>query len=163
MRGLRLAKATVEDADVLFRLMQLYYFEASAWSGEEILGDGLYDCSRADVEARLWEAPHWAQLVWLDGTLCGFVQMDQVDFQGRRLPELADLFVLPKHRGKGIAAAVVDLLVRPRTGERLLATYRDDHRAYAFWQRNLPKMGMAVEMPAGADDAGFRVFLIKAM
>jgi predicted acetyltransferase len=148
MDGLTLVKATAQDADVVFRLMQLYYFEASAWSGEEILADGLYDCALADVRARLQEEPEWTRLLWLDGQLCGFVQVDEVDFQGRRLPELADLFILPKHRGKGIASAVVAELVRPTAGEWLLATFRKDHVAHAFWERNLARMGMAVQHPS---------------
>lgn len=75
MDGLTLVKATPQDADVVFRLMQLYYFEASAWSDEEIRADGLYDCAFADVQARLQEEPEWTRLLWLDGLLCGFVQV----------------------------------------------------------------------------------------
>lgn len=33
MRGLTLSAASVADTDVLHRLLQLYYLEASAWSG----------------------------------------------------------------------------------------------------------------------------------
>ncbi|MEN5285034.1 GNAT family N-acetyltransferase [Stenotrophomonas lactitubi] len=163
MDGLALVKATAQDADVVFRLMQLYYFEASAWSGEEIRADGLYDCALADVRARLQEEPEWTRLLWLDGLLCGFVQVDDVEFQGRRVPELADLFILPKHRGKGIASAVVADLVRPTTGEWLLATFRKDHAAHAFWERNLAKMGMACSVPAGSEGTDFRLFLIRAI
>lgn len=163
MDGLTLVKATAHDADVVFRLLQLYYFEASAWSGEEIRADGLYDCALADVQARLQEEPEWTRLLWLDGLLCGFVQVDDVEFQGRRLPELADLFILPKHRGKGIASAVVAELVRPATGEWLLATFRKDHTAHAFWQRNLAKMGMACSIPAGSEGTDFRFFLIRTI
>lgn len=163
MDGLTLVKATAQDADVVFRLMQLYYFEASAWSGEEILADGLYDCALADVRARLQEEPEWTRLLWLDGQLCGFVQVDEVEFQGRRLPELADLFILPKHRGKGIASAVVAELVRPTAGEWLLATFRKDHVAHAFWERNLARMGMACGIPTGSEGTDFRLFLIRAI
>ena len=112
--GLRLVTATVQDAEVVFRLMQLYYFESSAWSGEEILASGLYDSTLLDVQLRLRDEPEWTRLLWLDGVLCGFVQVDNVDIEGRRLPELADLFILPKHRGKGIATAVVKAPPSPR-------------------------------------------------
>lgn len=162
MDGLTLVNATAQDADVVFRLMQLYYFEASAWSDEEILSDGLYDCAFADVRSRLRNEPAWTRLIWLDGALCGFVQVDEVELQGRRLPELADLFVLPKHRGKGVAAAVVKDLVRPATGEWLLATFRKDKIAHAYWERNLPKMGMVHSIPSGPEEADFRLFLISA-
>lgn len=162
MDGLTIANATPQDANVVFRLMQLYYFEASAWSGEEILADGVYDCEFAGVQSRLQEEPDWTRLLWLDGTLCGFVQVDVVELQGRRLPELADLFVLPKHRGKGIAGAVVKALVQPETGDWLLATFRKDLNAHAYWERSLPKMGMVHSVPSWPEDADFRFFLIRA-
>lgn len=165
MEALKIIVASPQDATVLFRLMQLYYFEASAWSDEDILPEGLYDCDHADVEARLREQPDWARLLWLDGQLCGFVLVDDVDFQDRRIQELADIFILPKHRGKGIAAAVVRALVTPETGQWLLATFRKDLRAEEFWRRNLPKMGMAVELPVGegAEDSMFNRRLIQAL
>ena len=162
MEGLSLIPAGVADTDVLFRLMQLYYFESSSWSGEEIGGDGLYDGDRADVAAALLERPHWARLLWLDGVLCGFVLVDDIQFQGQPLPELADLFVLPKHRGKGIAKAVVTTLVAPGSGQWLLAIFRKDRKAWAFWTRNLPRMGMDVETPVNDEDEDFDLFLIRA-
>ena len=160
--GLRLVTATVQDAEVVFRLMQLYYFESSAWSGEEILPSGVYDSTLLDVQLRLRDEPEWTRLLWLDGVLCGFVQVDDVEIEGRRLPELADLFILPKHRGKGIATAVVKALVRPETGEWLLATFWKDKAALAYWDRNLAKMGMTHRVPSGPEHADFRLFVITA-
>ncbi|WP_422507647.1 GNAT family N-acetyltransferase [Stenotrophomonas sp. GZD-301] len=158
---LRMTTATVADTDTLFRLMQLYYFEASGWSGEEIQPDGLYDCARTDVEASLREQPTWARLLWWEDTLCGFVLVDDVAFQGQPIRELADLFVLPTHRGKGIAAAVVAALVTPQSGPWLLATWRKDLQAKAFWQRNLPRMGVDVEIPSDDTESHFDMCLIR--
>ncbi len=162
MHSLSLRAATVADTDVLFHLMQFYYFEASAWSGEALRADGLYDCDRADVEASLREEPDWARLLWRDGALVGFVLVDLVDVEGRMLPELADLFVLPPYRRQGIAAQVIAALVRPGTGQWLLATFARDVDAHAFWSRNLPRMGMQVQALADPADADFRRFLIQA-
>lgn len=162
MGALTLVKATPQDADVVFRLMQLYYFEASAWSDEEIRPDGLYDCALADVQARLREESEWTRLIWCDGVLCGFVQLDDVELEGQRLPELADLFVLPRHRRKGIAATVVERLVQPGTGEWLLATFRRDKAAHAYWERKLPRMGMTCRVPSVPEEEDFRLFVISA-
>lgn len=157
-----LRPATVADADVLFHLMQLYYFEASTWSGEDLSAKGLYDCSRVDVQASLAQDPDWARLLWIGDALCGFVLVDEVEFRGARICELADLFIVPKYRRKGFAGQVVSALVRPGAGQWLLATFRQDHQAYAFWTRNLPRMGLEVEMLADATDSDFRMFLISA-
>ncbi|MGA6149693.1 MULTISPECIES: GNAT family N-acetyltransferase [Stenotrophomonas] len=161
MPPLRMPTASVADTDTLFRLMQLYYFDASRWSGENIQPDGLYDCTRSDVEATLREQPTWARLLWWEDTLCGFVLVDDVAFQGQPIRELADLFVLPTHRGKGIATAVVAALVTPQSGQWLLATWRRDLQAKAFWQRNLPRMGVEVTVPVQDDESDFDIRLIR--
>lgn len=163
MHSPTLRAATAADTDVLFHLMQFYYFEASAWSGEALRADGLYDCDRADVEASLYNDPEWARLLWQGEALVGFVLVDQVEVEGRSVPELADLFVLPKYRRQGIAAQVVAALVRPDTGQWLLATYRKDLDAHAFWSRNLPRMGLQVEIPPDSADPVFHRFLIRAL
>ena len=75
--------------------------------------------------------------------------MDDVDFQGRRIQELADIFIPPEHRGKEIATTVVCTLVTPENRLWLLGTIRKDLCAEEFWRRNLPKMGVAVELPVG--------------
>jgi len=74
---------------------------------------------------------------------------------------LADLFVLPTHRGKGIATAVVAALVTPQSGQWLLATWRRDLQAKAFWQRNLPRMGVEVTVPVQDDESDFDIRLIR--
>jgi predicted acetyltransferase len=85
----------------------------------------------------------------------------QVEVAGRTLPELADLFVLPRYRRQGIAAQVVAALVRPDTGQWLLAPFGKDLDAYAFWRRNLPRMRLSVELLVDADDTEFRQLLIS--
>lgn len=159
MSQLSLRPATPDDAERLFHLMQFYYFEASAWSGEEVRADGLFDCDLSDVLASLRADPQWARLLFVDEVLAGFVLVDQVEQDGRPCPELADLFVLPGHRRQGLAAHVVTALVCPGQGQWLLAVYRGDGAAYAYWRRALPRMGVrAVEL--ASDDATFHRFLI---
>ncbi len=159
MSRFSLRPATPDDAGRLFHLLQFYYFEASAWSGEEVRADGLFDCDLNDVQASLRADPAWARLLFVDDALAGFVLVDQVEQDGRRCPELADLFVLPRHRGQGLAAHVVTALVHPGEGQWLLAVFRGDTAAYAYWTRALPRMGLrAVEL--ASDDPTFHRFLI---
>ncbi|WP_142747177.1 GNAT family N-acetyltransferase, partial [Mycobacterium tuberculosis] len=67
--------------------------------------------------ASLRDDPQWARLLFVDDALAGFVLVDQVERGGRHYPELADLFVLPRYRRQGLAAHVVDQLVRPGEGQ----------------------------------------------
>lgn len=159
MSKLSLRPATPDDAERLFHLMQFYYVEASGWSGEDVRADGLFDCDLSDVLASLRADPQWGRLLFVDDALAGFVLVDQVEQDGRRYPELADLFVLPKHRRKGLAAHVVTALVRPGEGQWLLAVYRGDSAAYAYWTRALPRMDVRASELA-SDDTTFHLFLI---
>src|SRR5690606_38999633 len=102
MPQLSLRPVTPDDAERLFHLMQFYYFEASAWSGEDVRADGLFDCELSDVLASIRADPQWGRLLFVDDVLAGFVLVDQVEHDGRHCPELADLFVLPRHRRKGL-------------------------------------------------------------
>lgn len=159
MSRLSLRLATPDDAERLFHLMQFYYFEASAWSGEDVRPDGLFDCDRRDVEASLRDDPQWARLLFVDEALAGFVLVDRVERDGRHYPELADLFVLPKYRRQGLAAYVVNALVRPGEGQWLLAVFRGDLAAHAYWLRTLPRLGLP-HVALADDDPRFHLYLI---
>ena len=159
MSRMSLRPATPDDAERLFHLMQFYYFEASAWSGEAVRPDGLFDCARCDVQASLRDDPQWARLLFVDDALAGFVLVDQVERGGRPYPELADLFVLPRYRRQGLAAHVVDQLVRPGEGQWLLAVFRGDVTAHAYWRRTLPRLGLP-HVALAEDDPTFHLFLI---
>ncbi|MET4679497.1 GNAT family N-acetyltransferase [Stenotrophomonas rhizophila] len=161
MSRLSLHHATPDDAERLFHLMQFYYFEASAWSGEAVRPDGLFDCDRSDVESSLRDDPQWARLLFVDDALAGFVLVDQVEREGRHYPELADLFVLPTYRRQGLAAHVVKELVRPGDGQWLLAVFRGDVTAHAYWLRTLPRLAVPF-VALDDEDATFHLFLIGA-
>jgi len=159
MSRLSLRHATSGDAERLFHLMQFYYFEASAWSGEEVRPDGLFDCDRRDVEASLRDDPQWARLLSVDEALAGFVLVDRVERDGHHYPELADLFVLPKYRRQGLAAYVVSTLLRPGEGQWLLAVFRGDLAAHAYWLRTLPRLGL-LHVALAEEDPTFHLYLV---
>ncbi len=168
------------DADLLFQLMQYYYFEASAWSGEQIGRDGLYDYDRADAIAMLETGPERVRLLECDGGVVGFVLLDDLDLSsvgdaslrdcldaflpgaGHRVREVADLFVLPTWRRRGLAVETVRRLLVPGSGLWLIATFRDDLKAHAYWQRALPRLGLRYISLPDELDARFRLFALAA-
>lgn len=153
--------ATFQDRDVLFNLMQFYFFESSAWSDEDVGADGRYDCSAEGVASSLAGSPDWAHLLHVDGQVAGFVLVDESDFAGTAYPELADLFVLPKYRGRGVASHAATTLLAPASGPWLLAVFKRDLRAYGYWQRALPRLGFAFEEQPESPQGDFRFFLLK--
>jgi predicted acetyltransferase len=161
MAMISMRPATSQDRDVLFHLMQFYFFESSAWSGEDVGADGHYDCTADDVASSLAGSPGWAHLLHVDGQVAGFVLVDEADFAGTAYPELADLFVLPKYRGKGVAVHAATALLAPASGPWLLAVFKRDLQAYAYWRRALPRLGVAFEEQPEPAQGDFRFFLLK--
>lgn len=160
MPNFLLRAANLQDSELLFRLMQYYYFEATKWSGEELGADGLFDCELTDVRASLEAPGQWAYLLYCDSQIAGFVLVDEAELEGQTYPELADLFVLPKYRGKGLAAYAVGQIITADQAPWLMAVYLDDAQAYHHWQRSLPRLGMShIEQPRSAD-AKFHLFLV---
>jgi predicted acetyltransferase len=105
-------RATREDQALLFRMLQFYYFEATQWSGEDLLEDGLYECDPAGVAS--YCEPDGVDAAWLlkvDGHPAGVVLVEWIPFEGGQIRELADLFVMPKYRGLGLAEAATRKIV----------------------------------------------------
>ncbi|MCD9097222.1 hypothetical protein LU699_07240 [Luteimonas fraxinea] len=178
--ALTLRAVGCDDADLLFRLMQYYFFEASAWSGERIGADGLFDCRRADVAAAIEDDPHWARLLECEGEVAGFVLVEPLALDDADAApmhaclqafapgatcgpmELADLFVLPAWRRRGLALETVRRLLVPGIGPWLIATFREDAAAHAYWTRTLPRSGLRHEALPDGIDARFRLFAVEA-
>jgi predicted acetyltransferase len=128
-------RATREDQALLFRMLQFYYFEATQWSGEDLLADGLYESDQAGVAS--YCEPDGVDAAWLlkvDGQAAGFVLVESIPFEGGHIRELADLFVMPKYRGLGLAEAATRKIVPGHAGPWLIAVFRKDVRALRYWQ-----------------------------
>jgi hypothetical protein len=90
-------RATREDQALLFRMLQFYYFEATQWSGEDLLGNGLYECDAAGVAS--YCEPDGVDAAWLlkvDGHPAGFVLVESIPFEGGQIRE-----VPPSWPGRG--------------------------------------------------------------
>ncbi len=86
--------------------------------------------TRAEVEAQVRGAWRLVAAYQGDGSLVGFARAVS---DGIALAYLADVFVLPAHRGRGLGLAVVRRLVDdgPGAGFRWLLHTRDAHGLYA--------------------------------
>lgn len=148
------------DQDLLYRLLQLYYFEATRWSGEDIAADGLYDCDPAGVRSYLApDGPDRAWIFRIDGQVCGCALVDEVDVDGTPVPELADLFVLPKYRGRGVADAAIRAIVLPGARTWMIAMFRKDLDAQRYWGSAFARLPFASVVRR--DDEGlFQIYLV---
>lgn len=161
MNGFDIERAVPGDGALLFRLLQLYYFDATRWSGEDILDTGLYDCAEAGVRAYLEPSGEdRAYLLKVDGKVAGFVLVEQIDFEGGRIAEFADLFVLPKYRGRGLASEAVRQIVLASGHSWLIAVFRGDEEALRYWRNAFTRLPFRSVREAPASEA-FHLFVVN--
>jgi predicted acetyltransferase len=131
----RLEVIAPEQSEALFQLFQLYYYENSDWAAEDIGNDGLFDACAASIADYVSNPSKKAYWIRQDGALAGFVVTEPTDIEGKDAEELADLFILKRYRRQGLALASVRQLAQQLSGPWLVAIYRADTRAAAFWSK----------------------------
>ena len=118
------------ERGLLFRLLQLYYFDSTRWSGEDLQDDGLYDCEEDGLLGYFQEnSKDRAYILRVGGKPAGFVLVDDIEFDGKQVSEFADIFVVPKYRGIGLAAAATNQIVVASEQPWLVAIFRDAQAA----------------------------------
>jgi predicted acetyltransferase len=135
MQNLRLTNLKLSETTVLQRLLQLYYFESTTWSKEDICSDGLYDgCTASDLEVYVDGDDAKAYLIWVGDNLVGFVLLDKIELEDRLIWELADFFILPKYRGAWVALESVRQILT-KVGQAMSAsTFKENKLALRFFK-----------------------------
>ena len=135
MSNVRLTNLQLSETGTLQRLLQLYYFESSNWSKEDIGSDGLYEgCTAVDLEMYVDSDEAKAQLIWVDQTLAGFVLLDKVELEAKPIWELADFFILPKYRGAWIALEAVRQIFVDVNQPMTASTFKKNQAAFRFFK-----------------------------
>ena len=148
MNELSIEPATLQDKTALFRLLQLYFFDATRWSDEDLQQDGLYECEENGLLSYFKEdSEDRAYMLRVNGKLAGFALVEKIPFQGGMISEFADLFVVPKYRRLGLASAATTRIVIESESPWLFSIFRKDRDAMRYWQasfKRLPFRGVRV-------------------
>lgn len=143
-------------------LWQFYQYHQSAFDNEDIDSSGRFDIDEeylSDVAAEEEECD--AYLVVVDNNIAGFVTVEPTEILDSEMPELSDIFILPKYRSKGIAFHVVSQLMLNDSLKWHVAVYEKDREALKFWDRlfaRLPIKNVLKVEPAETE--GFHEFVI---
>lgn len=166
--NMTLRAITPAEAGALAQLFQLYCYDNAAWSGEDVLADGRYDVCDAALAEYVHAPEHTATWIEVDGALAGFFLTEPGMAGAVPVQEFSDFFILKKYRRRGLALEVVRRVLLENdssdTGNTtwLVAMFRDDAAACAFWQQafaRLPFVGLTPwEDPALPQ---FQMFLLK--
>ncbi|SFZ73344.1 GNAT family N-acetyltransferase [Chitinimonas taiwanensis] len=164
MNTITITPAGPAQHGLLFRLLQLYYFEASHWSDEDILPSGLYDASEEGVRSYLLGGDDYALLAWVDGHPAGFALVEAAQGVPPARYELADMFVLPKYRGRGVAEALLAQTMLPSPAPWLVAVFKRDAAALRYWQKRFAQWpAKSVQAQADRADSPFHLFVVSAL
>ena len=138
MGEVEIALAKPEERGVLENLFQLYVHDfTEQWAGEargEIGEDGLFEPYPLD--------PYWCDdgcvplLLRRDGRLAGFALLNRTGHAGPPVDRnVAEFFVLRKHRRSGLAQAAAHGIFSRYPGQWEAAVARRNLAALAFWRR----------------------------
>ena len=146
----------------LARLFQLYCYDNSGWSGEALPADGRYDVCDASLATYVHAAGHTAHWIEVDGELAGFYITEPAMAGAVPVQEFSDFFILKKYRRRGVALEVVRRVLLGSAQTWMVAMFRDDAAATAFWRQvfaRLPFAGVAAW--DDADLPQFQLYLLK--
>jgi predicted acetyltransferase len=150
MPTVTLEPCEAERRPALEAMFQLYVHDFTEyWQGMdrgELRDDGRFeDYPGLD---RYWKEPERsAWFIRVDGHLAGFALLSASSHSGERADhDMAEFFVVRKHRRGGVGFAAASQLICPRKGLWEIAVTRSNVGALAFWRR------VAAEMAAGEVD-----------
>jgi predicted acetyltransferase len=117
-----------QDKAVLANLIQLYRYDFSELRGYELTPHGTYVYRFLDHY--FTEPGREACFITADGVLAGFTMTREVT-DGER--EVAEFFVVRRHRRTGVGRAAAHLMFRRHPGRWILAFDRSNLPAARFW------------------------------
>jgi predicted acetyltransferase len=129
----RLARADDESA-IVRNLMSLYLFEHSGATERQVEADGVYRYSSLDA---FWTEPGcYPFLIRTNGDLAGFALVaERRLFEDRQDGHLiAEFFILPTHRRRGIGQAAAGLIFSQFPGDWWIPQPHWNEVAQAFWR-----------------------------
>ena len=129
------------QADLLASLWQYYQLESSSRERLDVDSAGRFE-TPDDVFAKVLNLDdgNSAYLVRCDGAIAGFLILLSAQIEGAPITEFADLFILPRYRGRGVASQVIEQVILHSTQPWLIAVFRDDSEALAFWRSALKRL-----------------------
>lgn len=137
-----LTPAPASQAPLLQNLFQLYTHDFSEfWAGTargELGPDGRFEAYPLD-EYGYWRSPGCAAwFIHHEGALAGFALVNDHAHSGEATDaNVAEFFVLRKHRGSGVGARAARALFAQRPGTWEVAVARKNLPALAFWRKTL--------------------------
>jgi predicted acetyltransferase len=132
---LRIYPAPIEEKTVFENLMQLYLYDFSEFSGDDVDAQGCFQDKYLD---RYWVEPvRWPFLVKADGHYAGFVMVrSQADDEtGEDIFHIAEFFFMKKYRRRKVGQQVAANIFKRFPGKWRVEQTEENIPAQVFWRR----------------------------
>jgi predicted acetyltransferase len=137
---LKIELASADQAPILANLFQLYFHELSDFLDEDVDEDGLFD---AWDEGVFTTNGSRAYLLRVGENLAGFLVVETAQTPLGDMTEFADIFLLRRYRRQGFALEVVKRVMLQASHPWLVAIFRADVKALAFWHSAFERLPFA--------------------
>ena len=134
MKDLRIIEARESQKEILQRLLELYQYDLSIVTDDDVDQFGLYGYSYLDC---YWvEEKRYPYLFLFRESLAGFALVNEVNW----LPEndgahsMAEFFVLKKYRRRGIGTGAARYVISRFPGKWEIRILRENRSAIQFWR-----------------------------
>ncbi|OPG98788.1 GNAT family N-acetyltransferase [Chryseobacterium mucoviscidosis] len=132
--SLQITRIDNSQKELFLNLYNLYLYDLSEFSGEDLLEEGKYDPTNTYLYLERAELhPFFIQY---EGKVIGFVLVcsppyvdDDVDYT------VQELFLVKKYRGQGLAAQAVDLVFEQFQGRFKVEQLANNQSAVSFWKK----------------------------
>ncbi|MEM5548165.1 GNAT family N-acetyltransferase [Pseudoalteromonas fuliginea] len=155
-------KAESTDIPAIKMLWQFYQHHQSIFDLEDVGLDGCYDIDEGYLECVVrGEEDCIIYLVLVSNQIAGFATVEPTEIAGKEIPELADIFILPKYRKQGIAKFVIQNLMPVETNQWHVAVHLNDSLALKFWNSLFAKLNVVrVDKVDPPETEGYHEFVI---
>ncbi|PQP82651.1 GNAT family N-acetyltransferase [Paenibacillus sp. PCH8] len=134
MKNVQITSILPEQKEQFLNLYNLYLYDLSEFSGEDLLESGIYDPTNTYLYVERTELhPFFIQI---EGKVIGFVLVcsppyapEDVDYT------VQELFLVKKYRGKGLATQVIDLVFAQFQGTFRVEQFATNSAAVSFWKK----------------------------
>lgn len=132
--SMHIAKINQEQKETFMHLYNLYLYELSAYTGEDIRKDGTFDLSNTHLYIERNELHPY--FITYDDKLAGFILIcsppyvpDGIDYT------IQELFLLKKYRGKNLASEAVSAVLSRFPGSYRVEQLKSNTAAVRFWKK----------------------------
>ena len=133
----RLLPAAAEQKPVLAQLLELYAYDFSFFRSFDVDDHGRYGYDKLDLH---WSDPNrFPFLIWVDKKLAGFALVEKMPVRPGEVDawDVAEFFVLPRFRRKGVGVIVAEALWTKLPGTWQVRIIDQNLAARAFWDRTI--------------------------